>query len=29
VILRILNFISLVICFPKCLRITPFINYLN
>jgi hypothetical protein len=25
VILWILNFVSLVICFPKCLRITPFI----
>jgi hypothetical protein len=25
VILRILNFVSLVTCFPKCLRIMPFI----
>jgi uncharacterized protein YhhL (DUF1145 family) len=25
VILWILNFVSLVICFPKCLHITPFI----
>jgi hypothetical protein len=25
VILWIINFVYLVICFPKCLRITPFI----